>query len=57
MTYDHVSICQEKEFAVLTMRRPERRKAKETTSMSVMTETAARLGLKDADLFALQFQP
>ena len=32
------------------MRRPERRKAKETTSISVMTETAARLGLKDADL-------
>jgi succinate-semialdehyde dehydrogenase/glutarate-semialdehyde dehydrogenase len=32
------------------MRRPERRKAKETTSMSVMTETAARLGLKDAEL-------
>jgi succinate-semialdehyde dehydrogenase / glutarate-semialdehyde dehydrogenase len=28
----------------------ERRKPKETTSMSVMTETAARLGLKDAGL-------
>jgi enoyl-CoA hydratase/carnithine racemase len=27
MTYDHVSICQEKDFAVLTMRRPERRNA------------------------------
>jgi enoyl-CoA hydratase/carnithine racemase len=27
MAYDHVSICQEKDFAVLTMRRPERRNA------------------------------